>query len=154
MPSRDIRDLHPELQVLYNKFHDRCRRDPWFVKNGITVLLTCTYRSNDEQAKLYAQGRSAPGRIVTYAKPGKSKHNATNGRGGPGALAFDVVPLRHGKCVWGTAGNGIDEDPTDDHKDDLEVWQRVGAHGEAVGLEWAGRWTKFREFPHFQMKDE
>jgi len=148
--SRDIKDLHPDVQVLYNKFHDRCRRDPWFLKNGITVLVTCTYRSPEEQDKLYAQGRTAPGRKVTNARAGKSRHNARSADGTPASQAFDVVPLRYGKPVWGTSGNGIDEDPTDDQKDDLEVWQRVGAHGEAVGLEWAGRWASFREFPHFQ----
>jgi len=30
------------------------------------------------------------------------------------------------------------------------VWKRVGEIGEKVGLEWAGRWTTFREYPHFQ----
>ena len=28
--------------------------------------------------------------------------------------------------------------------------QDIGSLGEAVGLEWAGRWRKFREFHHFQ----
>jgi peptidoglycan L-alanyl-D-glutamate endopeptidase CwlK len=152
MSSREIKHLHPDVQVMYNKFFDRCRRDPWMLKNGITVLLICTYRSNEEQAKLYAQGRTTPGRIVTNAKPGKSKHNTTLPDGTPAALAFDVVPLRNGKPVWGTAGNGIDNDETDDERDDLEVWQRVGEHGEAVGLSWAGRWTSFREYPHMEMK--
>jgi peptidoglycan L-alanyl-D-glutamate endopeptidase CwlK len=152
MASREIRDLHPALQVMYNKFHDRCRRDTWFLRNGITILLTCTYRSHEDQARLYAQGRSTPGSIVTNAKPGQSEHNTTTPQGAPASQAFDIVPLRHGKPVWGTAGDGIEDDPTDDHKDDLEVWQRCGAHGKAVGLEWAGDWTKFREFPHFQMR--
>ena len=84
------------------------------------------------------------------AKPGQSRHNfMANGR--PASLAFDVVPLRLGKPVWGTAGNGIDDDPTDDDKDDLELWQRVGAIGESCGLDWAGRWKRFREFPHFEI---
>ncbi|MFM8939774.1 MAG: M15 family metallopeptidase [Phenylobacterium sp.] len=26
----------------------------------------------------------------------------------------------------------------------------MGELGEAMGLEWAGRWTRFREYPHFQ----
>ena len=34
-----------------------------------------SFRSPDEQAKLYAQGRTEPGVIVTYAKPGLSFHN-------------------------------------------------------------------------------
>lgn len=63
---------------------------------------------------------------------------------------MDVVPLRFGKPVWGTKGDGIDKNPSDDDKDDLELWQRVGAIGESVGLEWAGRWKRFPEYPHFQ----
>jgi hypothetical protein len=60
--------------------------------------------------------------------------------------------LRHGKLVWGTGGNGIDNDPTDDDTDDLELWQRAGAIGKGIGLEWAGDWPKGkREFPHFQL---
>lgn len=151
MASREIKHLAPEVQVLYNRFHDRCRRDPWMLKEGITVLLICTWRSPEEQDQLYAQGRTAPGRIVTNAKAGKSKHNVTTPEGEPAAEAFDVVPLRHGKPVWGTQGDGIDENDVDDALDDLEVWERVGAHGEAVGLKWAGRWPKFREFPHFEV---
>jgi peptidoglycan L-alanyl-D-glutamate endopeptidase CwlK len=40
--------------------------------------------------------------------------------------------------VWGTLGK------------DLELWNKIGTIGESVGLEWAGRWKRFREFPHFQ----
>lgn len=151
MASRDIKDLSPEMQVLYNKFYDRVRRDTWMLKNGVSLILTCTYRSQEEQAQLYAQGRTTPGRIVTNAKAGKSKHNVTTASGAPYAEAFDIVPTRHGKILWGTIGNGIDEDPTDDEKDDLEVWQRIGAHGVAVGLRWYGtKGSPFVEFPHFQ----
>lgn len=154
MTSREIKHLSPAMQVLYNKFYDRCRRDPWMLKNGVSVLLICTYRSAEEQAKLYAQGRTAPGRIVTNAKPGKSKHNTAAADGTPSAEAFDVVPLRHGKPIWGTSGDGIDEDDSDDHTDDLEVWQRVGEHGVAVGLKWYGSpGSPFKEFPHFQNPD-
>lgn len=44
MASREIRDLSQEMQVLYNRFFDRCRRDTELLKEGITVLLTCTHR--------------------------------------------------------------------------------------------------------------
>lgn len=128
------------------EFLEECKNE------DIDVLITCTWRSNSEQEELYAQGRTKPGRILTNAKPGQSKHNFTLA-GRPAAKAFDVVPLRHGKPVWGTGGNGIDDDTTDDDKDDLELWQRVGNIGESVGLEWAGRWKNMREFPHFQLKE-
>lgn len=146
MASRRIEDLHPKLQPIAREFLSRCQAA------GFAVLITCTYRPLDEQAALYAQGRTKPGPIVTKAKPGQSRHNNVID-GKPAALAFDVVPLRHGKPVWGAAGNGIDTDPRDDDQDDLELWQRVGAIGEAVGLNWYGRpGAPFREFPHFELK--
>ena len=138
--------------MLYNKFNDRCRRDPWFQQNGVSVLLICTYRSAKEQDELYEQGRTKPGRIVTNAKGGKSKHNAVAPDGKPAAEAFDVVPLRAGKMpVWGVSGDGVDDNPADDCTDDLEAWHRAGAHGVAVGLKWYGTpGSAFREFPHFE----
>lgn len=109
---------------------------------GIDLLTISTLRDIEAQDALYAQGRTAPGRIVTNARGGESFHNFR--------VAFDVVPLRNGKPIWGTSGNGIDSDPSDDATDDLEIWQRIGELGEAQGLDWAGRWNRFREFPHFQ----
>lgn len=97
---------------------------------GIELLVTSTYRDNASQNALYAQGRSAPGTIVTNARGGQSLHNYR--------VAYDVVPLRNGKPIWGTRGA------------DRDIWQKVGELGEAQGLEWAGRWERFREYPHFQ----
>jgi len=122
--SRDLADLHPLVAAKARGLLAQCQAQ------GIDLLVTSTYRDAAAQAKLYAQGRTAPGRIVTHAKPGQSFHNWR--------VAFDIVPLRHGKPVWGTAG------------EDGALWAKVGGLGEAVGLEWAGRWRKFREYPHFQ----
>ena len=132
MPSRNLSDLSPAARVKAEAFLDGCHAA------GIDIIITCTYRSWPEQAELYAQGRTAPGHIVTNAKPGESRHNDTlNDR--PAATAFDVVPLILGKAVW---------DATN------PIWQRVGEIGESVGLEWAGRWPNFREYPHFQLPQE
>ena len=145
--SRKLEDLHPDLQPLAHQFLAECER------TALEVLIICTYRSNSEQAALYAQGRTLPGKIVTWAQPGHSFHNYTNADGLPASKAFDFVVLRHGKIIWGTGGNGIDDDPSDDGTDDLELWQRAGSVAESLGLAWAGRWPKGqREFPHVQMK--
>jgi len=146
MASREIKDLSPAMQVLYNKFVDRCRRDLWLLKQGVSVILTCTYRDDAEQARLYAQGRTAPGRIVTNAKPGKSKHNATTPQGRPAAEAFDVALLLNGKLVW------VDDPATPDNE--MLLWERVGEHGGVVGLKWYGApGAAFPEKPHFQNPD-
>lgn len=145
--SRDINDLALAMRPLARDFLAKCDN------SGIKVLITCTFRSGLEQDALYAQGRTKPGRIVTWARAGQSKHNLMHG-GFPASRAFDVVPLRNGKLVWGTGGNGIDEDPSDDDTDDLELWQRIGVIGKSLGLKWAGDWPKGkREFPHFEMPE-
>ena len=122
--SRSLGDLHPRVYRLAVAFIDAC------AAQGIDIIVTSTYRDTAAQDALYAQGRSLPGRIVTNAKAGQSWHNWR--------LAFDVVPVRAGKPVWGTTGA------------DKELWNRIGAIGESVGLEWAGRWKRFCEYPHFQ----
>jgi peptidoglycan L-alanyl-D-glutamate endopeptidase CwlK len=122
--------------------------DPWMIANGIEPLIYCTLRDGEAQEAEYARGRTTPGLRVTWARAGESLHQY--------GLAFDFVPLRHGKPVWGTGGNGLDDDQADDLTDDdltddLELWMRCGAIGELVGLAWAGRWAPpKREFPHMQ----
>lgn len=143
MASRRIMDLAPRVRTKVLQ-----AMAAWEAA-GLDVLVTCTYRSNEEQDALYAQGRTTPGRIVTHARAGQSKHNWLED-GKPAALAVDIVPLRSGKLVWGTSGNGIDDDPADDDKDDLELWERVALIAEACGLRWAGRWVKWREYAHFE----
>ena len=122
--SRSLNDLHPIVKSKATGHLAACKAA------GIDLLVTSTYRDHAAQNALYAQGRTAPGRKVTNAKGGQSFHNYR--------VAYDVVPLRSGKPVWGTTG------------EDAVLWEKVGALGEMWGLEWAGRWTRFREFPHFQ----
>lgn len=119
--SRKLEDLLPQVRSRVEAFLKAAD------EAGIDLLVTSTYRDNASQDALYAQGRTAPGRIVTNAKAGQSYHNFR--------CAVDVVPLRNGKPVWDT------KDP---------VWQTVGRLGKAAGLEWAGDWKRFKEFPHFQ----
>lgn len=119
--SRSLDDLLPQVK----------QRVEAFIKaadaSGIDLLVTSTYRDNESQNALYAQGRTTPGKIVTNAKAGQSFHNYR--------CAVDIVPVVAGKPRW-------------DAKD--EVWQTIGKLGKAQGLEWAGDWKRFKEYPHFQ----
>lgn len=126
--SRSLDDLHPRMRPLVDLFLSRV------ANHDIDLLVTCTWRSSKEQAALYAQGRTTPGKIVTNAKPGQSMHNFSAG-GKPASLAIDVVPLLHGKPVWDSG------DP---------LWKHLGEIGQEIGLEWAGSWKHMREYPHFQ----
>lgn len=122
--SRSLADLHPEVRRRVEHFIELCR------SQGIDLLVTSTFRDFESQNALFAQGRTAPGRIVTNARGGESFHNYR--------VAVDVVPLRNGKPVWGTKGA------------DGALWQKVGELGEQAGLEWAWRWKSFKEMAHFQ----
>lgn len=116
--SRRLEDLHPTLQPLCRTFLDRCK------SAGLDVRLTFTHRTQAEQDKLYAQGRTAPGPIVTSVRV--SKHTFSID-GKPAAKAFDFGVFDRGKYV--TDGR----DPRYTH---------AGLIGEALGLTWGGRWKK------------
>lgn len=125
--SRSLDDLRPAVKARVERFLAVAAGE------GIDLLVTQTRRTNAEQDALYAQGRSIKGAVVTNARGGESWHNWD--------AAVDVVPMRAGKPVWDTAG------------DNAKLWLKVGALGEACGLEWAGRWNgKLREMAHFQYR--
>lgn len=122
--SRSIDELLLPVAERARKFLDLCEAE------GIDLLITSTYRDHEAQDRLFAQGRTLPGQIVTWARGGDSWHNWRR--------AFDVVPMRAGKPVWGTRGH------------DRQLWLRVGELGQSVGLEWGGSWPRHPDFPHFQ----
>jgi len=119
MPSRSLSDLHPIVAEMARKLVEEA------AASGLELLVTSTLRTFDEQAELFAQGRTKPGKIVTNAKPGASWHNF--------GLAFDVVPLIAGKAVWNSPR-----------------WAEIGAMGKEVGLGWGGDFKSFKDLPHFE----
>lgn len=119
--SRSLDDLLEPAKERAEKFIASCKAA------GIDLLVTSTYRDNESQDALYAQGRTKPGSIVTNARGGESFHNYR--------CAMDVVPIVNGKPNWNTS------DP---------IWAKVGAFGKQAGLEWAGEWKTFKETAHFQ----
>lgn len=118
--SRDPNELHPRTKEKALRFQERCAEEK------IDVIFTSTYRDNESQDALYAQGRTRPGKIVTEVRGGYSFHNHR--------VAFDFVPIVAGKAVW----------------DDKLLWERCGAIGKEVGLEWGGSWKGFKDRPHMQ----
>ena len=54
-------------------------------------------------------------------------------------MAADGAPIVDGKIVWDIV-----------EPENLELWYRLGEAAEAAGLEWGGRWSKLRDFPHVQ----
>ena len=117
----DIKNLHPVLQTLTDKFIKAC------ASKGIVVGITQGFRSIEYQNGLYAQGRTKAGRIVTNCRGGQSPHNY--------GLAFDFCIYENGKIDWDSRN---------------KKWALAGAIGESLGLEWGGRWKQFVDLPHLQ----
>ena len=113
-----IEGLHSDVQGNATNFVNEVESEL-----GIQLRVTQGTRTNAEQDVLYAQGRTAPGRIVTNARGGESYHNY--------GLAVDVVEIRGGQAVWNTN------------------WQAIGDIGTRNGFEWGGNWTT-PDRPHFQ----
>ena len=98
---------------------------------GVTVEVISGLRSWEQQAALYAQGRTRPGKIVTKARAGSSWHNY--------GLAMDLGLFKAGKYL-------------DEAQPALaaKLYAKLGSLASALGIEWAGTWTSFPEGPHFQ----
>ena len=120
MASRSLSDLHPQAREKAMQWETACRRE------GVEVLIYCTYRSGAEQDMLYAIGRTAKGKIVTNAKAGDSFHQHR--------VAWDAVPLVGGKPAWGAK----------------DLYAKMGEVAKTLGIEWAGEWVRFKETAHFQ----
>lgn len=119
-----IARLHPDLAQAAAELVRRCDSE-----HGIRLVVTQGLRTVAEQDALYAQGRTAPGRVVTQARGGYSWHNY--------GLAFDVAPLNdQGQPHW---------------PEDAALWERIGATGEDLGLTWGGRWRQHPDRPHFEL---
>lgn len=118
--TRDINDLLPKVKKMAMDFQAKAKLA------GIDFVVTSVYRSIEEQNAIYAQGRTAPGSIVTNAKGGQSFHNWK--------VAFDIVPVIAGKAIW----------------NDNALWSKLGQIGTSIGLEWGGNWQNFKDLPHFQ----
>lgn len=130
---RDIKLLHPRLQAKAALLLEECK------KQGVYILFSECLRTVAEQDALYAQGRTAPGNIVTNAKGStySSQHQ------------------------WGIAIDfyiDMDIDGDGDKRDDAfnnstGLFERVGAIAKSIGLGWGGDWTSIKDRPHLYLPD-
>jgi len=153
MASRKLEDLVQEAREKADRVMEVCSQV------GFELLIYCTERSLEEQAKLYRQSRSwaeikqkirtlkdrgfgfvaeildavgpCTGPHVTNAGPGESWHNYGE--------AWDAVPLLNGKPAW-------------NYLNARAEWDAYGECVRQVGMQWAGDWTTFREYPHAQLR--
>lgn len=128
---RDVTQLHPILQQKANQLIELCER------NGIRIKIGECVRSVAEQDALYAQGRTKPGSIVTNAKG--SSYSSMHQWG----VAFDFF------LDMDVDGDGSKSDDAFNNKTGL--FNKVGALGKSIGLEWGGDWKSIVDLPHFQL---
>lgn len=145
--EKNMGNVNPSLKEYALELIKRC------YKQGVYVQLASGYRSHEEQAKLFGQGRSsfmykgkqygrikdANGKqlnIVTNAEPGQSIHNYGL------AIDFFLVSSDGVKGIWDTY---VDLD-----KDGKRDWLEVVAIAKKMGFEWGGDWKSFRDYPHLQ----
>jgi peptidoglycan L-alanyl-D-glutamate endopeptidase CwlK len=105
-------------------------------KNGMNAQVHSAYRSPAEQDKLYAQGRTLPGKIVTNARGTPVAQSSHCYR-----LAVDIHfdMNKDGIAEW-----------------DMALYQKLWDLAEKAGLDkkglrWGGNWKSFREGPHFEV---
>ncbi len=98
---------------------------------GVKLEVISTYRNCKKQDWLYAQGRTRPGKIVTYARCGQSLHNEKPSR------AIDVKPYMNGE-------------PFSANK---KFWFTFGKVAEKNGFGWGGRFRKLKDYGHIQINN-
>ena len=124
--------VHPSLKEYTIELIKRC------YKEDIYVQISSGFRSNEDQAFIYGQGRpnyiwngrkyGSKGSIVSNAQPGTSIHNY--------GLAIDyfLVSDDGNKSLWTVN----------------DKWKRVAAIAKSIGFEWGGDWKSFKDYPHLQ----
>lgn len=102
---------------------------------GHPMMVTDGVRTDDQQKALYAQGRTAPGKIVTNADGVLKRSNHQVHADGLGH-AVDCCFLVNGKPSW------ADEHP----------WRLYGEAAKALGATWGGEFTTIVDRPHIEWK--
>jgi len=120
----NINKLHPLVREKAREFVNRVEKEL-----GIKLRVTSTLRTYAEQDKLYSQGRTTKGSIVTNAKGGQSNHNF--------GTALDVVPIVNNKADWKTT---------------TDTWNKIAKVGKDLGFQWGGDWKGLVDKPHFEMQ--
>ena len=102
---------------------------------NLDISVISGHRSYEQQADLYAQGRTAPGNIVTYAKPGSSNHNF--------GTAIDFGIFADGKYLDA-------REPGLTERVYLAIFNNIEAEG--LSIDWGGNWKRLKDTPHFEYR--
>lgn len=127
----NLRGVHPKLVHLMEMA---------IIATPVDFTIVDGMRTVERQQQLYAQGRTAPGPIVTNADGVRNKSNHQPKADGFGH-AVDLYPYVDGRV----------------QVNDVEGLKRIADHIKAVSakigipVEWGGDWD-MRDYPHFELK--
>jgi peptidoglycan LD-endopeptidase CwlK len=127
----NLAGLHPRFRLVAEDFVAAVNEA--LAPKGVTAEVLSGLRSWQQQAALYAQGRTKPGKIVTKAAPGSSWHNY--------GVAIDLGLFKGGVYL-------DEKSPAQADKLYYGVIRAIAI--ERYGLECAMDWKSFTETPHFQ----
>ena len=101
-------------------------------KNNMSPQISCGYRSSEEQAALFDQGRTKPGARITNCRPYQSMHQYK--------IAADLFFLVDGKADFAQKNYRL-------------LWDLACKVGlDKKGLVWSGSWVgSLKESAHFQL---
>lgn len=114
---RSIDALAPNAQKACRLFLKRCEEE------NLKVRITETYRTQERQDELYEQGRTMPGKIVTWTR--NSRHTARH--------AWDIC-----------------QDIKGEEYSDTGFFVSCGKVAERLDITWGGNW-KNRDITHFEV---
>ena len=118
---RDIKELTPQAQKACGLFLSECK------KQGLNVLITETYRSQERQDYLYQQGRTRAGKVVTWTH--NSRHTSRR--------AWDVCKQVKGQ-----------------EYSDATFFKQCGEIAKKLGITWGGTWQSSPDTPHFEISTD
>lgn len=140
MSSRDLKDTE---QILRDAFPNiKSQFEQYF--DGLTLSVTCTHRTPEEQKELFKIGRTFDihGNVLTVDNEKKVTNidgtKITGAHNYYPSRAIDVVVIREGtgKEIW-----------------DESYYEPLVEICEGLGLESGGSWTSFKDWPHIQIHD-
>ena len=138
-----LRGVHPQLVFLAKS---------WTAQLSFNIEILTGVRTNAEQARLYAQGRTMPGRIVTQAATAAlSAHGRRFFSGVAYGCAFDAMPLDDtGAIQWYPPGHPREGQVT---PEGLARLRMMSLAASRQGCVWGGEWTSFPDLDHWQLLD-
>jgi peptidoglycan L-alanyl-D-glutamate endopeptidase CwlK len=127
----NMKGLDPRLLLILEKLQE-------YKKVDLTII--CGVRTAEEQYRLFEQGRTKRGRIITFRDGYKKKSNHQIKKNGFGyAIDFVPYPFKGWKYI----------------SDFKKVGKELKRIAKELGIKcsYGGDWKRFKDFPHFEIKD-